>query len=529
MDELTMLRARLAAVEQLLSVHEQTVLEQADRLDSALVELRTRASEAERAQRRAERTAERLRFLSNASRHFAESLDYETTLRNVAKMVVPSFADYCAIDLVDNAGTPQRLVVEHVDPERVALVRELREKYPDNPDAEVGVHHVLRTREPEMGTVSPELLRSAARDEEHLRILESLNLRSYIIVPLIARDRVMGVLTLVLSESDETYDDEDLHMATELAARAALAIDAARLVRNLTWTQQQLEQSAVELEAQTEELQATVEELESTTQDLLRTNEDLAASQEEAERARAIAETANAAKARFLATMSHELRTPLNAIDGYAELLELGIHGPVTPEQLQALERLRRAQKRLLALITDVLNFARLEAGQESFELRDVPVADLFADIEPLVGPQVQAREQELTIQTPAAELRVRADTRKAEQILLNLIANAIKFTPAGGRITLCATPAGEHAAIRVSDNGEGVPHDRADSIFEPFVQVRSGAVPDQGGVGLGLAISRDLARAMGGDITLESVPGNGSVFTLLLPVSANTFGAAHP
>ena len=242
--------------------------------------------------------------------------------------------------------------------------------------------------------------------------------------------------------------------------------------------------------------------------------------------ARAEAEAANRAKSQFLATMSHELRTPLNAIGGYAELMEMGIHGPVTDAQREALERIQRSQKHLLGLINEVLNYARLETATVRYDLAEVGVAGVVAAVESLVLPQARARR--LTVAHDACDpaLAVVADEEKLRQILLNLLSNAVKFTAPGGRITIgCrALESGPHVPrapvveLRVTDTGIGIPADKLEAVFEPFVQVgRTLSSPGEG-TGLGLSISRDLARGMGGELRAESVEGAGSTFILTLP-----------
>jgi signal transduction histidine kinase len=239
----------------------------------------------------------------------------------------------------------------------------------------------------------------------------------------------------------------------------------------------------------------------------------------EAERAaRAAAEAANLAKTEFLAVMSHELRTPLNAIAGYAELLSMGIRGPVTPEQLQDLGRIQRSQRHLLGLINDVLNFARIEAGRVELHLADVSVAHALGELESLVAPQLMARELRYRHVAPGPALRVRADAEKLRQVLLNVLSNAVKFTPQGGAITVDARAVEGAVHVRVADTGIGIPADRLESIFEPFVQLGRNLTSRHEGTGLGLAISRDLARAMGGDLTAAAGVDGGSVFTLVLP-----------
>jgi signal transduction histidine kinase len=216
--------------------------------------------------------------------------------------------------------------------------------------------------------------------------------------------------------------------------------------------------------------------------------------------------------------MSHELRTPLNAIGGYAELIELGVRGPVTDAQRQDLERIQHSQRHLLRLINEVLSYARMEAGAVSFDLADVSVAERVGAAEAMVLPQASARGITVERCACAPELMARADPERLQQVLLNLLSNAVKFTPSGGRIGIRVEAPDGVVSIRVWDTGLGIAPEKLQTVFEPFVQVGRGLSNPMDGVGLGLAISRDLARGMGGDLSAESTPGAGSTFTLLLP-----------
>ena len=238
--------------------------------------------------------------------------------------------------------------------------------------------------------------------------------------------------------------------------------------------------------------------------------------------ARTAAESANRAKAAFLASMSHELRTPLQAALGFAQLVRSGMYGPVNERQMEALSRVERSQTHLASLIDDILDFARLEAGRVRVERESVRVADVIGDLQPLVEPQAVEKAVQLTLERPDPELRVVADRQRLCQVLVNLVGNAIKFTPAGGRIRVAAMPHPRFVTIQVRDTGTGIPANRLAAIFEPFVQVDTALTRTQSGAGLGLSISRDLARAMGGDVTVDSEIGRGSTFSVVLPVASD-------
>jgi len=310
-----------------------------------------------------------------------------------------------------------------------------------------------------------------------------------------------------------------LVVCLETTSRVLGSRENERLLEALAVANAQLREQAVELERANLQLQKNATELEMQAVELQTVGEQLTERTEAAEAARKAAEAANRSKSEFLAVMSHELRTPLNAIGGYAELIDLGVRGPVTEEQRADLARIQQSQKHLLGLINQVLNYTRIETGSLLYEVTLVPVREAVAEAEALVMPQVRAKRLAYTLDDCDPTLVVRADREKLQQILLNLLSNAIKFTPPGGRIAVaCGRRAADRVIVTVADTGVGIEPDKLDVIFEPFVQVDAKLTRRQEGVGLGLAISRDLARGMKGDLTVDSAPGAGSTFTVVLP-----------
>ena len=445
---------------------------------------------ADRARDAAETSRDRFAFLAETSRCLAASLDYETTLTTVAGMSLPYLGAWCIVDVVSTDGDIRRLAVLHPDPARQAVACELHALYPPRADDRLGAARVIRSRRPELVTeVSDAAMQAVARDAEHLRLLRALGIGAYLIAPMIARGRVVGAMTFVTTEAGQRFGDLDLILAEDLASRAAMAVDNARLHSEALDAQQI---------AQTAQLVA-------------------AGAQAEAMDAQSRAEAASRAKSEFLAVMSHELRTPLNAVGGYADLIELGIRGPVTDAQRLDLARIRHSQRHLLGLINGVLNYSRIEAGAVQYSMEDVAVTDAIGACEVMMASQFTGRG--ITFESPPCDpsLRVRVDAEKLQQIVLNLLTNALKFTEPGGRVTLGCKAGSGTVTIGVTDDGHGIAPEQLGRIFEPFVQVDARLTRSHGGVGLGLAISRDLARGMGGELEAESAIGGGSTFTLTL------------
>ena len=244
------------------------------------------------------------------------------------------------------------------------------------------------------------------------------------------------------------------------------------------------------------------------------------------QQARKEAEAANRIKSELFARLSHEFRTPLHAVSGYLEILQQNIHGGLNDEQRKDLGRIHQAQEHLLALVNMILDFAKLEGGPVELSMAEIPIEETLRGAEALVAPQFTKKGVRYAHRNGDPSLSVFADREKVQQIVVNLLANAVKFTSPGGSVDLDWRVEDDALIVRVRDTGAGVPQDKIDQIFEPFVQLRApGSVPS-GGTGLGLAISRDLARAMGGDVTATSAVGVGSVFTLTLPLRKRSSGA---
>jgi PAS domain S-box-containing protein len=333
------------------------------------------------------------------------------------------------------------------------------------------------------------------------------------------RDGATAIDCVLMEVQERRKYEEELLRARQSADRANAELSAQAQAREEAL--KRVRDQALELELQSQQLQEQTAELEMQQEELQAAYDRLLSQTEELERARTAANEANQAKSQFLSTMSHELRTPLNAIGGYVQLMEMEVQGPITDAQRQSLDRITRSHRHLLRLVSDVLNLARIEAGRMDYRIEELDLPSVVSNVVPMVEPQMA--EAGLTIDTAIdAAPRARADREKTQQILINLLTNAVKFTPRGGRVAVRARSddSERRVLVEVSDTGIGIPPEKLASVFEPFVQVQSEQSRRSEGSGLGLAISRDLARGMGGDLTASSEVGAGSIFTLHLPTA---------
>ena len=471
------------------------------------------ASMADQARRRAE-------FLAEASLRFGASLDEELTYVAIAGLELPGLHAWCVVDVVEAGGGLRRIAVLHPDEGKQVVAQALCERWRPATTDPIGVPVVMAGRAPLLLEQDPDtVLAAAARGDDTMRVVRWLGTGPVLVVPIMAHAVLLGAITYVGVEDTPAFTPEDVAFAAALASRCAQALESARLytAARAAWA----EATAALARAESARLEAD-------------------AARAAAETAQTAAEAANATKMLFLRTMSHELRTPLHAIGGYAQMLALGVRGPVTSEQAMDLASIQRCEAHLLSLLNSVLDYAQLEAGRASFAITAFPLADVVSGAQWFVGPQLRAKDLHYTFEAPAAPLVVRADEEKTRQVLLNLLGNAIKFTATGGAVTVTCEQvprtgnAGDlgvpsRCAVRVTDTGIGIATDQLDHIFDPFVQLDDRFAGAEGGVGLGLAISRELARLMGGDLTATSVLGHGSTFTLTLPAATAGMSTSAP
>jgi signal transduction histidine kinase len=421
-------------------------------------------------------------FLADASRILAESLSDERLLADLAQFCVPAIADYCSIQIVDPGGGIRRLETAHYDRTQAEPLQELVHAYQYRVDGPGEVPAVIRSQKPLLvPSVDREAVLAAAPNDAIRELLKRIGPTAFLCVPLIARGRALGAISFTMTNSGRSFSHDDLDLAMELARRTAVAMDNAMIYRSSV---------ALRLEA----------------------------------------EAASSAKSDFLAKMSHEIRTPINAMMGYAELLEMGIAGPITEAQARQLARIRASGEHLTSLVNEILDLAKIEAGGMSVEPTLGSIVDAVDTSLVLIRPQASAKGVQLVNNANApASPDYLGDPQRVQQILTNLLSNAVKFTPAGGSIRIeCGSGARrdpespdrlvDSVCIVVEDTGVGIGADDLERIFQPFVQVENGYTRAHGGTGLGLTISRSLAHMMGGDLAVESTPGAGSRFALWLP-----------
>jgi PAS domain S-box-containing protein len=407
------------------------------------------------------RAAERAAFMNQVGNALAGSLDYETTLAAVANLAVPVIADWCAVDILEDAKL-QRLAVAHSDPAKIELARGLQ-RY-DDPASPHSARTVARTGTPVLVPfVTDEMIATAAKgDEERIRLVQSLGLVSYMCVPLIAHGRTLGALTLATADSGRRYTDEDLRFGQDVAHRAALAVENARAYLAM--------------------------------------------------------QVADRLKDEFLATLSHELRTPLNAIIGYARLLR---SGSVRSDRAQpAIEIIERNAAALTHLVEDLLDVSRIISGKVRLNIQPVDLPTVVRAAVDSIRPAADAKQLRVQVTTDPDAAPIAGDPDRLQQIVWNLVSNSVKFTPKAGRIQVRLERIDSHVDITVSDTGVGISPDVLPHVFERFRQGDSATTRQFGGLGLGLAIVRHLVELHGGTVhATSSGADQGSTFRVRLPL----------
>lgn len=421
---------------------------------------------------------EAARFLSRASDLLASSLDYKVRLQILAQVTVPTIADFCAVDILRDDGSIDRLGLAHVNPEKERLARRLVQRYPLRHTARHGVPAVLRSGRSSLHPELPAWLDEGSVDtDEDKEILRTLALRSLMILPLVAHGRTLGALTLVTGEeSGRRYGHADLPLAEELARRAAIAVDNAYL------------------------------------------HDEARRRQQEAESARADAEAANRAKDLFLAIVSHELRTPLTAMLGWLRLVRTGSLSPErTAEALETVERNARQQAQI---INDLLDVSRIMSGKLSLEPRPVDLGGVLWQAVQAMRREAEAKNIQIETDLDIIAGPVLGDPVRLEQVFVNLISNAVKFTPGGGHVRVRLARHENAARIEVTDTGQGIEPGMLAHIFDPFRQEDGRTTRRHGGLGLGLTIARNLVEIHGGTIRADSRgKGRGASFSVDLPM----------
>lgn len=393
-------------------------------------------------------------FLIESAAILASSLEFEHTLAALAQLAVRALGDFCIIDVVDHDGEIRRLQVAHADPDRAALTAELL-RFPIDARFPHPSLQVLRTGQPVVvRSVTPAVLDAVAQDGEHRSIMDSLEPRSLLAVPLLAHTQIVGVM--LLGSSTSIYDADDVVVAEKLALLAGLEVDNARHYRA---AQQALE-----------------------------------------------------ARDRVLGVVAHDLRNPLNTIIMAAGLIR---DFPLAPEQLASrIQMILTAAQRMNRLIQDLLDVARLEAGRLVLERTDNDAVSIANEAVDLSAARAATKSLRLRVESAPDLPLISVDRDRILRVFTNIIDNAIRFTPDGGRIVIGVTTRGDDVCFSVADTGPGIAPDDADHLFEPFWQRQGGGE----GAGLGLTIARGITEAHGGKISVDSTPGHGATFCFTVP-----------
>jgi len=475
------------------------------------------------------------KLLAHASAILSSSLHYEKTLSKVARLVVPHFADWCVIHIVGNDNKTREVVVAHIDPKKIASVRELQQRYPTDNSDHTGVGKVIKTGKPDMLTTIPEeLLIASAKDAKHLELIRKLSLKSYICVPLKVRSRVLGAITLVAAESDYHYEKSDLKLVQELARIAAIAVDNSLLYQNAK-DEIVMRKNA---ESEIKKLNASLEEkVKKRTELLYKTNQILEQEirgknriEKELRLLNIKLEQSNRDLQDFAQIASHDLQEPLRKVQSFSDRLVIKYADELSPDARDYIQRMQHAAKRMQTLINDLLTFSRVTTKNQPFN--SINLHTVINDV--LIDLETTIEDTKAIIHVPQLPA-LEADPLQMRQLFQNIISNAIKFhRPEVSPIISIAAEIikkrdeayghlRDYCKITIKDNGIGFDEKYAEQIFTVFQRLHS--QQQFAGTGVGLAVCRRIVERHQGVIQAKSTINSGSVFTILLPLTQKKGG----
>jgi len=425
------------------------------------------------------RAEERARFLSEASKILASSLDYQTTLARTARLVVPELADWCTIHVLDDDGNVKLLTMAHQDPARIEWAIKLSEQYPVNPDAPFGPAHVMRSGQPELiPELTDEMLTTLAENAQGLTAMWASDHRSIMAVPLLTAGRIIGAITFTFAESGRHFNEADLELAKEFGQRASIAIDHARLYSESQQAREQL---------------------------MTYINE-----HKEVERR----------KDEFMSVVSHELKTPVTTIKGFTQLLQRRLQHVDDPEAHLFLSRLDSQLNRLTRLINDLLEISRIQTGRLKYRIETLDLREVVEDIVEQIQATTTTHRLSIEDMAPTPTL-VSGDRERLGHVFTNLLLNAIKYSPRVEEVLIRITTTEQEVVVSVQDFGIGIAEDDLEKVFERFYQVSYPQERPFAGLGIGLYLSREIITRHNGRIWAESQKAHGATFHVTLPLAA--------
>ncbi len=400
-------------------------------------------------------------FLSETSKILSSSLNYETTLQNIASLAVPQIADWCAIEMLDEEGKLQQIAVTHKDPEKIIWARKLRKDYPTNLQSDVGIAKILKTGKSELYPfINEDMVERSAKDKKHLRMLKQIGMTSVIMSPLLSEKKAVGVITFISSEAKRRFTKEDLLVADELAIRASLAIDNAKLYKKA--------QEAISLRDD------------------------------------------------FISVASHELKTPLTSVKIFTQVLLKHAKKTSDEKSINSLEKMDKQIDKLTDLIYNLLNISKIQSGRLEFGKKSFVFDDMITDVIDVMQHMTVAHK---IIRKGKVNCKLYGDEDRLSQVLSNLISNAIKYSPKADNVIISVAARTNHIKVSVQDFGIGMNKDHLDKVFDRFYRVSSNEDKTFPGLGIGLYISKEIINRHNGKLWVESTEGVGSTFHFTIPL----------